>query len=296
MALPIAAAIMGGAALGQGLISAFGGEKAAAISAEAANKNTNKQLAWEREKFNTAHQAEMADLEKAGLNPILSAGGSGATAGGISPQLPDTSSLQRGYAEAGAAINSGIANIISAQQVKNDTDRVLNETKETNSNLSIKQEQILNSMEQRLNMAVERGLIKQKTATEIKNRAKLQSDIELARSQEFLNEQLRGKAEYEMKLLEQEIEQIKAELELHPSRKRAAELQNDLNEKENKVYYIRETVGELSKITAAGLSIYGAYQANQAISAYKANQNRPYMTEIYNGKGKQIGQRVSYYK
>ena len=189
MALPIAAAIMGGAALGQGLISAFGGEKAAAISAEAANKNTNKQLAWEREKFNTAHQAEMADLEKAGLNPILSAGGSGATAGGISPQLPDTSSLQRGYAEAGAAINSGIANIISAQQVKNDTDRVLNETKETNSNLSIKQEQILNSMEQRLNMAVERGLIKQKTATEIKNRAKLQSDIELARSQEFLNEQ-----------------------------------------------------------------------------------------------------------
>ena len=36
MALPIAAAIMGGAALGQGLISAFGGEKAAAISAEAA--------------------------------------------------------------------------------------------------------------------------------------------------------------------------------------------------------------------------------------------------------------------
>lgn len=189
---------------------------------------------------------------------------------------------------------------IAKQQVENDNARVINETRATNSDLSVKAEQIRLSMEQRANLLEERGLITKKQKTEIINRAKLQSDIELARSEEFLNEQLRGQKAKEMERLQEEIKLLKLEQEMHPSRKRAAEIENDLHEKENQIYYIKETITELTKLGGMGLSIYGTYKAGQAVSAYKAeraaDRKRMNITDLYNPKGKRISQRVQYYK
>lgn len=75
--MPIIAA---GAAIGGTLLSgAFG------------RKSASKSMAFQREMAQKGHQYEVADLRKAGLNPILSAtGGPGAKAsGGAMPQTPD---------------------------------------------------------------------------------------------------------------------------------------------------------------------------------------------------------------
>ena len=150
--------IQGGAQLASSGLDLFGTKQ----SAEAAKRNTDVQINWDKEKFNrqleqenSAHQREVADLEAAGLNPILSAGSQGAgTAQGaasIVPQMPDTSGYSRAGDRLSAAIESILKiknldkenDILGAQEenINADTEKKRKETEESESKIKLNKHQ-----------------------------------------------------------------------------------------------------------------------------------------------------------
>lgn len=65
-------------------IGAVGSIFGAKMGADAAEDNMQAQIQWQREQLQNKHQWEVEDLKKAGLNPVLSAGGS-SSAASVSP-------------------------------------------------------------------------------------------------------------------------------------------------------------------------------------------------------------------
>jgi len=84
----IGSALIGGAS---SLIGGWFGRKGAKEQNRASIRQAQKQMAFQERMSSTAHQREVKDLRAAGLNPILSAGGSGASSpgGASAPQVDE---------------------------------------------------------------------------------------------------------------------------------------------------------------------------------------------------------------
>jgi len=95
---------------GSKMIEAALGAAGSLVSGIFGQSSANRSIKFQREAAKNAHQWEVEDLRKAGLNPILSAGGSGARAsGGAQATMPDL----------GSAVTTALAAKRLNQEIKN---------------------------------------------------------------------------------------------------------------------------------------------------------------------------------
>jgi len=251
----------------QGGASIFGANK----SANTAESNNERQLKWERERATNAHQWEIQDLEKAGLNPILSAGGSGAQTSGINPQMPDYS----GYGKAGEAIATGIQNAIinkQRQQEINSSTALQSAQKYESETKSLMNLQQIEEMKANIAMKIAQTHLfgKQANSAETQSLLNQQKILESKQLQMEIAQKTSNLASEEEKL-DNEIETLKLERENIKSKKEQIDIENKIKEKENKVFYLRESLKSLESIgKTIGMGIGGIIGANTIKSGLNA--------------------------
>lgn len=262
--------LLGG--LGGGLLSAAGGLLSADKAGKAAREAQQKQIEWERERATHAHQWEVADLKAAGLNPILSAGGQGASTGGISAPVPDTSGYSTGMQNAATQMMSGITTALDAKRVQNETDKTTAEIKALLKDALLKDKQSHLVEQQTISEMARQGQIKADTAHKLALTSYTSSQ---KAGQEIQNEFGRRTLDAQVQKTKLEIENLVYQQRILYNEgkiKEAHKIQDEVNAKHAELTYWTGLLNRTAN-TLMGLGV-------TAVSAGKAGQMMGGMKQI----------------
>lgn len=170
-----------GLALSAG-ISALGGLLGAGANYATSAEAVKRQIDWERERATHAHQWEVQDLQAAGLNPILSAGGSGATTGGISAPQPDMAT----------GIQQAFGTGLQLAQLQSELAKQGAETQNIGQDTKLKQEQTLEAISRAVLNQANTGLINQKEANEKIEQSLLEYKNQMKKVEFWVNQAKNG--------------------------------------------------------------------------------------------------------
>lgn len=149
MSLLLAAGIGAAGIIGGGIASGLGQASANRANVKIARANRK----FQERMSSTAYQRSMADMRKAGLNPMLAMGGSGAsTPGGA------TATMQNVAAPIGAALGDATSTAFQIAKQKTETAAIKQSTKKSQADTTL-------------------AVTQNKTATATARQAKIQADI-----------------------------------------------------------------------------------------------------------------------